>query len=170
MMKSHKGVTLIELLAVIVILGVIASIAIPALGSLITNTQKKAVLADAIQVKNAVNVCIIAGDCHIPSINESPNIFGDDGVIGEYIMLNDGNYKVSIASTGVILVAIVKNPDNPLTAIGGEWYFSGNPSSETVNTDNLMSSVDNEWVTQFTTEGLFPKSTPYPVRPTRPGL
>jgi type IV pilus assembly protein PilA len=40
--KNQKGLTLIELLAVIVILGVIAAIAVPAIGSTITNSKTKA--------------------------------------------------------------------------------------------------------------------------------
>jgi type IV pilus assembly protein PilA len=40
--KNQKGMTLIELLAVIVILGVIAAIAVPAIGSTITNSKVKA--------------------------------------------------------------------------------------------------------------------------------
>jgi type IV pilus assembly protein PilA len=40
--KNQKGLTLVELLAVIVILGVIAAIAVPAIGSTITNSKTKA--------------------------------------------------------------------------------------------------------------------------------
>jgi type IV pilus assembly protein PilA len=40
--KNQKGMTLIELLAVIVILGVIAAIAVPAIGSTVTNSKEKA--------------------------------------------------------------------------------------------------------------------------------
>jgi type IV pilus assembly protein PilA len=39
--KNQKGLTLVELLAVIVILGVIAAIAVPAIGSTITNSKTK---------------------------------------------------------------------------------------------------------------------------------
>ena len=38
-LKNQKGLTLIELLAVIVILGIIAAIAIPSIGNIIQNTK-----------------------------------------------------------------------------------------------------------------------------------
>jgi type IV pilus assembly protein PilA len=40
--KNQKGMTLIELLAVVVVLGVIAAIAVPAIGSTVTNSKTKA--------------------------------------------------------------------------------------------------------------------------------
>jgi type IV pilus assembly protein PilA len=40
--KNQKGLTLVELLAVIVILGVIAAIAVPAIGGVIGNAKKSA--------------------------------------------------------------------------------------------------------------------------------
>ncbi|SDN82955.1 prepilin-type N-terminal cleavage/methylation domain-containing protein [Paenibacillus sp. yr247] len=42
LLKNQKGLTLVELLAVIVILGVIAAIAVPAIGGVISNSKKNA--------------------------------------------------------------------------------------------------------------------------------
>src|SRR5690606_30349201 len=55
-LKNQKGLTLIELLAVIVILGIIAAIAIPSIGSLIDNTKKDAHIANAQQMINAAKL------------------------------------------------------------------------------------------------------------------
>ncbi|MGE6514525.1 prepilin-type N-terminal cleavage/methylation domain-containing protein [Lysinibacillus sphaericus] len=54
--KNEKGLTLIELLAVIVILAIISAIAIPAIGNIIENSRYNAVKADAINVLNAANL------------------------------------------------------------------------------------------------------------------
>lgn len=55
-LKNEKGLTLVELLAVIVILGIIAAIAVPSIGKIIENTRYNAVKADAINALNAANL------------------------------------------------------------------------------------------------------------------
>ena len=55
-LKNEKGLTLIELLAVIVILAIVSAIAIPAIGNIIDNTRYNAVKADGINVLNAANL------------------------------------------------------------------------------------------------------------------
>jgi type IV pilus assembly protein PilA len=52
--KNQKGLTLIELLAVIVILGVISAIAVPSITGIISSTKEKADLASVEMVKAAV--------------------------------------------------------------------------------------------------------------------
>ena len=55
-LKNEKGLSLVELLAVIVILGIISAIAVPSIGNIIENTRYNAVKADAINVLNAANL------------------------------------------------------------------------------------------------------------------
>ncbi|MEH7093888.1 type II secretion system protein [Neobacillus vireti] len=57
-MKEQKGFTLIELLAVIVILGIIAAIAIPAIGNVITKSDNKAKVQDALLIINAAKLYV----------------------------------------------------------------------------------------------------------------
>jgi len=57
-LKEQKGFTLIELLAVIVILGIIAAIAIPAIGNVITKSDNKAKVQDALLIIDAAKLYV----------------------------------------------------------------------------------------------------------------
>lgn len=57
-LKNERGLTLVELLAVIVILGIIAAIAVPSIGHLINKTNDKAKVADAVQIIDAAKLYV----------------------------------------------------------------------------------------------------------------
>jgi type IV pilus assembly protein PilA len=52
-LKNQRGMTLVELLAVIVILGIISAIAVPSIGGIINKTKNDAKVAEAVQIINA---------------------------------------------------------------------------------------------------------------------
>lgn len=54
--NNPKGLTLIELLAVIVILAIIAAIAVPTIGDVIGNSREKAAKADVVIIVNSANL------------------------------------------------------------------------------------------------------------------
>lgn len=58
-LKNEKGLTLVELLAVIVILGIIAAIAVPSIGNIIQNTRENAFVADAQNALAAANLYFV---------------------------------------------------------------------------------------------------------------
>ncbi|QSB49905.1 prepilin-type N-terminal cleavage/methylation domain-containing protein [Parageobacillus toebii] len=70
LVKNERGLTLIELLAVIVILGIIVAIAIPAIGAIIDNSKKDAHIANAQQLANAARLAISSG-----GFDENKNTF-----------------------------------------------------------------------------------------------
>jgi type IV pilus assembly protein PilA len=56
MLKNQHGLTLKELLAVVVILWIIAVIAVPSIGNVIDKTDKKATVSEVIQIINAAKI------------------------------------------------------------------------------------------------------------------
>ncbi|WP_226646582.1 type IV pilin protein [Mesobacillus subterraneus] len=63
-MKDQRGLTLVELLAVIVILGIIAAIAVPSIGNVIQKSKVDAVKADALHVLNAGKLFVATNTKH----------------------------------------------------------------------------------------------------------
>ena len=59
-LRNSRAITLVELLIVIVILGIIAAIAVPAVGNIVENAEKDAVLADATQIRSSAQTAIVA--------------------------------------------------------------------------------------------------------------
>lgn len=65
-LKNEKGLTLVELLAVVVILAIVAAIAFVMIGNVMENAKKDAAVADALQVISAAKLY----DTTVESIDE----------------------------------------------------------------------------------------------------
>jgi type IV pilus assembly protein PilA len=81
--KEQKGLTLVELLAVIVILGIIAGIAVPTVGGIIENSKEDAHSANIQMFENAGRLAVAsnedAGDDNAWTLEE----LVDDGFLEE---------------------------------------------------------------------------------------
>ncbi|NRD76001.1 type II secretion system protein [Bacillus sp. BRMEA1] len=111
-LKDQKGMTLIELLAVIVILGIISAIAIPSILGLIDNSKKDAHVANARQMINSAKLAV-TGDSTLQPANGAT-------VYVTLKYLEDKGY-----------VETVKDPDgtNSGYAVGDGTAGSSKPSS-----------------------------------------
>jgi type IV pilus assembly protein PilA len=61
-LKNEKGLTLIELLAVVVVLGIVAAIAVPSVGNAIENSKKRADKATLELIKEAAINYVVVED------------------------------------------------------------------------------------------------------------
>ena len=135
MIKNNKGVTLVELLIVIVVMGIIAAFAIPAVGQIITNTQKDASLADALAVENAAKLYCSQTTCTSTQQLTWTQISGYvEGVDATYYdMVNTGHGTagvVAVKSSGDWQVYLEKDGvDNPDTDDAWEWTAAAVPSN-----------------------------------------
>src|SRR5690606_12695034 len=96
-LKNQKGLTLIELLAVIVILGIIAAIAVPSIGKLIDNTKDNAKVAEAIQIIDAARLAHASKSSQIEWTHTGDN--ADNIYLVDYLdSVNETGYKVTYDS------------------------------------------------------------------------
>ncbi|TQE92518.1 prepilin-type N-terminal cleavage/methylation domain-containing protein [Ureibacillus terrenus] len=110
-LKNEKGLTLVELLAVVVILGIVAAIAIPAIGNMLENSRYNAAKSDAINIINAANLYFTeVGSSNDDEVSVKDLLDGNyldtAGVFEKYENKDHiANYKVKRASGGNTLYA-----------------------------------------------------------------
>lgn len=126
-MKNNKGVTLVELLIVIVVMGIIAAFAVPSVQTIISNTRKSAVYADALAVEQAADLycadTLCADDESLTWLILQDYVEGIDDV--NYYDLEDTSVVAVLSSGSWQITLEVDGTD-------GDWEFdAGSTPSET---------------------------------------
>ena len=126
---NNKGVTLIELLIVIVVLGIIAAFSIPAVGNVITNAEKDSVVEDARAIESAARIYCGSRTCTTEELaGITFNVLAIEVFDETLYVETDGEdptdpVAVYNAGTGEWTVTLTADPTN------GTYGFVGVPSS-----------------------------------------
>src|SRR5690554_7498522 len=115
-LQMQKGFTLIELMIVVAIIGILASVAIPQYQNYIAKTQVSRVMAETGALRTAVETCMMDGidetDCELGWTHS--NIIGEGGEGGVSVGDQDG-------------LTVTYDLDDGSATIGAS--FGGNASS-----------------------------------------
>ena len=94
-LKDQRGLTLVELLAVIVILGIISAIAVPSIGNVVGNSKDKAKVAEGLQIIDAAKLYVANNEDTLQFENNKTTL--DKSVLGSYLdRVNDDSYVVNL--------------------------------------------------------------------------
>lgn len=113
-LKNQKGLTLVELLAVVVILGIIAAIAVPSIGGIIDNSKKDAHIANAEMLVSAARMAVAAND----SITSDNQVTSSELKTAGYLESDIKDPDSDVAYNVAIVTITPSSSSNPNTVYG----------------------------------------------------
>lgn len=156
---KKRGSSLVELLAVIVILGIISAIAVPTISALIKNSKKKACRQSLENIEISCKYLLLSKGDHENFIgidNLVSEVFVDSGgtKVNEHeysgICSNDGNYTYEITSVGNLIIRCSEHTDLERTIIAADVSSESQAKlpldkvKEIYNLDYINISEDNK--------------------------
>ena len=118
--KDQKGLTLVELLAVVVILAIVAAIAFVVIGNVIENSRKDAEVGNAQQMINAAKLYESSGG-EISADGVSSATLQEQGALSK---LTDPWTKERHPNNGLVKVAVSNITDSNNAVTGKEKVYS----------------------------------------------
>ncbi len=141
---SNKGVTLVELLIVIVVMGILAAFAIPSVNIIVNNSKKDAVYADALVVANGMKLYCAQNVCFQSGESQKVFVWGD---VSPYVQGLDENYYG--LSQGTFIGRIVKTrAELPIVRLRAEeigdyeWDTNTSPNSDECDRSCVTENTD----------------------------
>lgn len=104
LLKNERGLTLVELLAVIVILGIISAVAVPSIGGIIEKSKEDAIKADAITIINAAKLYSLEKEID-SNTGVTPDELEEQDYLDSLTTTWDNNPKVIKTSEGEFLLS-----------------------------------------------------------------
>lgn len=168
-MKDKKGFTLTELLAVIVLIGVILAIAVPSYQSYVTRTRKEVLESYKANIIDAANQ--YAAECfqenRLGECKRNENIWDDikknlknsNDILKEYnvtVKIDNGPSNVSDLYS-ITLEMTKKGSTKPITIKTSNTNTSGSTGTQTDSSININGNALN--TEKNTIEGIFPTNT-----------
>lgn len=168
-MKDKKGFTLTELLAVIVLIGVILAIAVPSYQSYVTRTRKEVLESYQANIIDAANQ--YAAECFqenkLGECKRNENIWDDikknlknsNDILKEYnvtVKIDNGPSNVSDLYS-ITLEMTKKGSTKPITIKTSNTNTSGSTGTQTDSSININGNALN--TEKNTIEGIFPTNT-----------
>ena len=130
-MKNNKGVTLVELLIVIVVMGIIALFAVPAVSGILENVGKDKIVSEVIVVEEQLDIYCLDTTCTPGSTDVTW------AEIEAYVDLDDTTYYVFGTTPATVVASMTADGTwdiimEAATADDWEWIGSTGTAPDTV--------------------------------------